>query len=100
MLYTSSPSQNIQGWWKKLVLEAEELALCPMLVFRQNTRPILVALPKGTAWWVHEEVGDTILEYHGTQIKQPALGCGIVTLTAFVEVDPLELYNTLPKVKV
>jgi len=40
---------NIQGWWMNLECEATQHELLPMLIFRQNQRAIMVALPQELA---------------------------------------------------
>lgn len=37
--------ENLQGWWRKLLREAQQKHLCPMLIWRQNRRPTMVLLP-------------------------------------------------------
>jgi hypothetical protein len=45
--FTQSPGENIAGWWVKLWEEIEEVNLpqppAPLLVFRMNHRPVMVA---------------------------------------------------------
>jgi len=51
MLYqTVGNEDNIQGWWTKLCMEAEDLEQIPMIVFRQNRRPLMCVLPSALAY--------------------------------------------------
>ena len=61
-LYTAvGPGQNIQSWWAKLEEEAEKVGCFPMLVFRQNARPIMVALQTELAWYISSALEATVL---------------------------------------
>ncbi|KKK91501.1 hypothetical protein LCGC14_2712320 [marine sediment metagenome] len=97
MLYTSTPKQqNIQGWWQKLHTEAKELGNIPMLVFRQNTRPILVVLPRWLARQIHKAVGGVMLEYSSRYIEEIPISCGIIPLQTLTALLPAKLYDLLP----
>jgi len=54
--------ESIPEWWHKLWKEAVQLNLIPMLVCRQNNRPILIGLPIGLARIVAD--GESVLGYH------------------------------------
>lgn len=91
LLFTAdAPGRNLQGWWEKLRKEAEVLSLLPMLVFRQNRRPILVALPQWLAREMHKAVGGTLLEY-SSRGEDGHIAWGCITLEALTSSDPLEL---------
>lgn len=60
-LYTSESIDSIQGWWAQLEEEAERVGCNPMLVFRQNTRPIMVVLPTELAWYISAALENPVL---------------------------------------
>ncbi len=63
-LLTQTPGKNnIQGWWEKLYAEARGCGEYPMLVMRQNNRPILIGLPLAYARFVAR--GEPFLTYSG-----------------------------------
>lgn len=96
LLYTAdAPGENLQGWWQKLKAEADVLSLTSMLVFRQNTRPILVGLPRWLTRKVHKAVGGTMLEYSGRWEED--ITFGIITLEALTTLEPSTFYKLLPK---
>lgn len=39
-------SDDLKGWWNKLCADSANAAVTPMLIWRQNGRPILVGLPE------------------------------------------------------
>ncbi len=98
-LYTQQPGENIQGWWQKLSVEADALRLLPMLVVRQNVKPILVALPPYAAHCIQVEVGGTLLEYYtdNVEVGIAPINFGILTLTNFISLVPEHFYNILPQ---
>lgn len=53
-MLTKHPDYSIVGFWAKLSVEARNLDLVPLLVFRQNGRPVLVGMPPRLATWVCE----------------------------------------------
>ncbi len=62
-LFTQTPGENIQGWWQKLTAEAAACDEYPMLIVRQNNRPILVGLPRAYARFVAR--GEPFITYSG-----------------------------------
>jgi len=48
-LYTKAGGESVQGWWMKLEDEGRANSLIPLLIFKQNRRPVLVATSFGFA---------------------------------------------------
>jgi len=40
----SAASDDLKGWWKKICEDSEAAGVMPMLIWRQNGRPIMVAM--------------------------------------------------------
>lgn len=56
---------TIHGWWKKIVKEASDAGLEPMLIFRANQLPIMVAMPTRLARCVtgHQRADFTAFDF-------------------------------------
>ena len=88
--------ENIQGWWVKLCGEASEHDLLPMLVAKQNNRPVLVGLPEVLARPVVREGPLT-----GPLVINTAVGipdCGLLLWDTLVSWEPEEFYALTEKV--
>lgn len=44
-LWTCTRGENILGWWQKLREDASKVGVTPLLIFRANSRPIMVGAP-------------------------------------------------------
>lgn len=91
--WTRTPSDgNFMGWWIELatIPSVVNKIHMPLLVFRPNRRPSMLALPLPLL---------RILPLHGCpQIHIPEYGCGIVELKHFLTTTAVEVYaayNTL-----
>ena len=94
MIYTAEiPGENLQGWWRKLGKEASGLSLIPMLIFRQNTRPVLVVFPQWLAQHIHNIAGGTMLTYSNGPSTY-----GLITLAALTSLAPTKFFKLLPRV--
>ncbi len=82
--------ENVQGWWVKLCGEATEFDLLPMLVCKQNHRPVLVGLPSKLARHVVREgplTGPLLI--HTTR---GIYDCGLLLWHTLVAWEPEEFY--------
>jgi hypothetical protein len=92
-----APGRNIQGWWMDLWALAHSLDLAPMLVCRQNNRPILVGLDVSVAVVLAEHTGTAWLAYEGSwRCKQ--LTCGLILFDALVGCPPAFVFETVKEV--
>lgn len=63
-LVTKGDQYGLQGFWHTLAAQAQQLRLVPMIVFRQNGKPVMVCLPLRLAVFVVSEVtGATVLQW-------------------------------------
>jgi len=88
-LYTSVPGENIQGWWATLVHETEHTSCIPLLVCRQNFKPILAVLPVDVAHIVAADYS-IVIDY-----RNGGLDCGIMLLETLLKWQSEELYRVL-----
>ncbi len=89
-LFLPLRNNNIPGWWHKLCNEAEQWTLCPMLVIRQNSRPILVGLPADLVLSLYGAEGP-IVQYNPTHRSHPV--CSLILWDVLVDRTALDVYT-------
>ncbi len=91
--------ENIQGWWKKLCLESKPLGLLPMLVFRQNGRPIVVGLPTQLVDLVGPMQRGNVLDYqeYARTNLSPVGPMSLVLFSTLLKIPPKQLYRWIPR---
>jgi hypothetical protein len=82
---------SVPDWWGKAVREANAAKLCPMLVCRQNARPIFVALYPTLAADLATLGSCKCIEYQ----VGGASACGIILLETLMRWNPEEVYGML-----
>jgi len=101
-LYTKTGTECIQGWWQKLEQEARSVQCVPLLIFRQNGRPTMLA--------TYETLADRIFQdfvhtgkprppflTHRSEPKRgaPTVRFVILPLDAFLRLSPKTIYQIL-----
>jgi len=91
----NTPGENIQGWWAKLCGEAEPFKLQPMLVVRQNFKPVMVGLHPELARCVAFGAYDPtpVIEYWCKMKNGDVVCCGLVQWETLVSWDAERFYE-------
>lgn len=98
-LYTYwAESSLLNVWWKKITEEAHEADVSPMLVFRGNLRPTMVALDVGI-WTQLMGVGaqpKAVLKARQSAVHLTAWHAVLMPLSDFVKCARPELLDAVP----
>lgn len=85
------------GWWRKLCDECIPFNLCPLLIMRQNGKPVLVGLPSTYVGPLDPETEPPTMAEYRMILRHPTwpVDMAVMTLDTFLSLSPNAWYRHL-----